>query len=87
MCGVCGMATIVLEHVLFVLNWCVCGVCGRATIVLEHVLFVLKCFIANMLPEDVFEAKLVWQVAEDSKAEQLSKWNIVENEIEDPTPF
>jgi len=55
--------------------------------VLEHVLFVLKCFIANLLPDDVFEAKLVWQVAEDSKADQLRKWNIVENELEDPTPF
>jgi len=38
------------------------------------------------LPEDVPNAKMNWQVAEDKKKQQLSKWGIVENEIEDPTP-
>ncbi len=54
---------------------------------MEHGLFVAKSFLANILPEEVSDAKLVWQVAEDEKQRQLSKWGIVENEIEDPTPF
>lgn len=58
-----------------------------ATIILEHILLILKCFIANILPEEVSAAKLVWEVAENRKVEQLKKWGIVENEIEDPTPF
>jgi len=58
-----------------------------ATVVLEHVLFVLKCFIANILPEEVADAKLVWQTAENIKGEFLEKWGIVEKELEDPTPF
>ena len=59
----------------------------RATVVLEHLLFVIKCLLSNILPEDVPHAKLVWQVQQDKKDEQLKRWNIVENEIEDPTPF
>ena len=50
-------------------------------------MLILKCFIANILPEEVSAAKLVWEVAENRKVEQLKKWGIVENEIEDPTPF
>jgi hypothetical protein len=59
----------------------------RATVILEHGLFVAKSFLASILPEDVADAKLAWQVAEDAKKKQLKNWNIEENEIEDPTPF
>lgn len=63
-----------------------CGAANRATIVLEHVLFVAKTFIVNILPEDVPNAKLSWQIAEGKKKKQLDRWGIVENEVEDPTP-
>lgn len=53
---------------------------------LEHVLFVAKTFIVNILPEDVPNAKLAWQIAENKKKQQLDRWGIVENEVEDPTP-
>jgi hypothetical protein len=56
-------------------------------VILEHGLFVAKSFLASILPEDVADAKLAWQVAEDAKKKQLKNWNIEENEIEDPTPF
>ena len=63
------------------------GTVGRATVILEHVLFVIKCFISNILPENVAEAKLEWEVQQDRKKAHLDRWGIVENEIEDPTPF
>ena len=53
---------------------------------LEHLLFVSVTFISNILPEDVPNAKLAWQIAEDKKKQQLDRWGIVENEQEDPTP-